>query len=208
MKLATLKFIGTFNYSWQLKILVLSRGDFSIKGRNIFSGCGLILPWLCLDLGFTLPWHYLDLALSFHWTCFDLALTLPRPCLDFASTLPRPCLDLALTLPRPCLDLASTSPWTWLDLANLPLKFGQNQVSNSCFISNMAKCHPDKCCLDECCLHKSHCNGFNLFYMFPGTYDYSFIKIGSVTAEILLTLTGSQNVSTAVPVVLRRVSVQ
>ena len=41
MKLAILKFIGTFNHSWQLKILALSRGDFSIKERNIFSGCGM-----------------------------------------------------------------------------------------------------------------------------------------------------------------------
>ena len=41
MKLAILKFIGTFNHSWQLKILVLSRGVFSIKGRNIFLGCGM-----------------------------------------------------------------------------------------------------------------------------------------------------------------------
>ena len=36
MKFATLKFIGTFNYSWQVKILVLPRGDFSIMG--IFVG--------------------------------------------------------------------------------------------------------------------------------------------------------------------------
>ena len=40
MKLATFKFIRTFNYSWQLKSQVLSRGDFSIKGGNIIVGCG------------------------------------------------------------------------------------------------------------------------------------------------------------------------
>ena len=39
--------------------------------------------------------------------------------------------------------------WTWLDLANLPLKFGQNKISNSWDIPDIDKCHQDKCCLNN-----------------------------------------------------------
>ena len=66
---------------------------------------------------------------------------------------------------------------------NLLLKFGQNRVSNSWDIPDMDKCRHDKCCLDKC-----HCDSWNLFKMVPGTYLKSLVKIRSVTAEILLTL--------------------
>ena len=42
--------------------------------------------------------------------------------------------------------------------------------------------------MDKCCLDKCHFDTWNLFKMVPGTYVLSFVKIGSVTAEILLTL--------------------
>ena len=47
----------------------------------------------------------------------------------------------------------------------------------------MDKCHMNKCCMDKC-----HCDSWNLFKMVPGTYLESLVKIVSVTAEILLTL--------------------
>ena len=37
-------------------------------------------------------------------------------------------------------------------------------------------------------MDKCHCDSWNLFKMVPGTYLESLVKIGSVTAEILLTL--------------------
>ena len=77
------------------------------------------------------------------------------------------------------------SPWQFASVKegprNLALKFGQNWVSNSWDISDMDKCHLDKCCLDKC-----HPDIWNQFLMFPGTYLLSFIKIGSLTAEIFL----------------------
>ena len=140
-------------------------------------------PWpgFGLDLALTLHWPFLNLALTL--PCLDLALTLPWPCLDPALTLPWPYLDLALTLLWHCIDLALTLPRTWLKLANLPLKFGQNRVSNSWDIPDMDKCQLDKCWLDKC-----HRDSWDVLRMVPGTYVYSFVKIGSVTAEILLTL--------------------
>ena len=42
--------------------------------------------------------------------------------------------------------------------------------------------------MDKCCLDKCHFDTWNLFNLVPGTYVSSFVKIGSVTAEILLTL--------------------
>ena len=47
----------------------------------------------------------------------------------------------------------------------------------------MVKCYKDKCCLD-----KYHRNSCNLFCTFQETYLYSLVKIGPLTAEILLTL--------------------
>ena len=64
---------------------------------------------------------------------------------------------------------------------NLPLKFGQNLVTNCWDIPDMDKCRQDKWCLDKCPF-----DSWNLFQMFPGTYLWGFIKIGSVTAEIFL----------------------
>ena len=57
---------------------------------------------------------------------------------------------------------------------NLPLDFGHNRISNSWDITDMDKCRQDKCCLDEC-----HRYSWNLIKM---------VKIGSVTAEIMQTL--------------------
>ena len=48
---------------------------------------------------------------------------------------------------------------------NLPLKFGQNWVSNSWDIPNVDKCRQDKCCLDKC-----HCDSWHLLKMVQGTY--------------------------------------
>ena len=48
---------------------------------------------------------------------------------------------------------------------NLPLKFGQNRVSNSWDITDM-----DKCCKDICCMDKCHLDGWYLLKMVPGTY--------------------------------------
>ena len=48
---------------------------------------------------------------------------------------------------------------------NLPLKFGQNWVSNSWDIPYMDKCCKDKYCLDRC-----HCDSWNMFIKVPGTY--------------------------------------
>ena len=45
-----------------------------------------------------------------------------------------------------------------------------------------------KCCQDKCYLDKCHRNSWNLFCMFQETYLYSLVKIGPLTAEILLTL--------------------
>ena len=45
----------------------------------------------------------------------------------------------------------------------------------------MDKCHKDKGCLDKC-----HHVMWNLLKMVQGTYLYSLVKIGSVTAEIFL----------------------
>ena len=44
----------------------------------------------------------------------------------------------------------------------------------------------DKCPQDKCCLDKYRGDSCNLFYMFPGLFVQSLIKIGPVTAEILL----------------------
>ena len=38
----------------------------------------------------------------------------------------------------------------WTKVTALPLKFGQNLVTNSCDIPDMDKCHQDKCCLNKC----------------------------------------------------------
>ena len=46
----------------------------------------------------------------------------------------------------------------------------------------------DKCHMNKCCLYKCYFDTWNLFKIVPGTYVLSFVKIGSVTAEILLTL--------------------
>ena len=53
---------------------------------------------------------------------------------------------------------------------NLPLKFGQNQVSNSWDIPDMDKCRQDKCCLDKRCPNKRYCGSWNLFKIVPRTY--------------------------------------
>ena len=47
----------------------------------------------------------------------------------------------------------------------------------------MDKCRPDKCCLVKC-----HSDRLNPFKIVPETYLLNLAKIGSVTAEILLTL--------------------
>ena len=70
----------------------------------------------------------------------------------------------------------------WPGLA-LPLKFGQNWVSNSWDIPNIDKCRLDKCCRDKC-----HRDSWDVLGMVPGTYVWSLVKIESVTAEMLLTL--------------------
>ena len=46
----------------------------------------------------------------------------------------------------------------------------------------------DKYCQEKCCLDKCHHDSWDVLRMVPGTYVKSFVKIGSVTAEILLTL--------------------
>ena len=48
---------------------------------------------------------------------------------------------------------------------NLPLKFSQNQVSNTLDIPYMDKCRQDKCCLDKCPSDRWH-----LLKMVQGTY--------------------------------------
>ena len=102
------------------------------------------LPWSCPNIALTLPWPCPDLALTLSWPCPGFALALPWPCLDLALTLSWPFLDLVLNFAWPCLDLALILSWAWLHLANLPLKFGQNRISNSWDIPDM-----DKCCLDS-----------------------------------------------------------
>ena len=62
---------------------------------------------------------------------------------------------------------------------NLPLKFGQNRISNRWDIPNM-----DKCCQDKYCMDKCQCDSWNLFKMARGTYLWNLNKIESVTAEI------------------------
>ena len=46
----------------------------------------------------------------------------------------------------------------------------------------------DKCRLDKCCLDKFHHDNWDVLRMVQGTYVLSLVKIGEVTAEILLTL--------------------
>ena len=79
------------------------------------------------------------------------------------------------------------SPWELESVKdgprNLLLKFGQNLVSNSWDIPDMEKCCQDKCCRDKC-----YCDSWSQFKIIPWTYVSSFVKIGSVTAEILQTL--------------------
>ena len=48
---------------------------------------------------------------------------------------------------------------------NLPLKLGQNRVSNTWYIPDMDKCHKDKFCLDKC-RHDS----WNQFKIVPGIF--------------------------------------
>ena len=62
---------------------------------------------------------------------------------------------------------------------NVPLKFGQNQVSNSWDITNM-----DKCCQGKCCLAKCHRDSWHLLKVVPERWLWSLVKIGSVTDEI------------------------
>ena len=147
MKLATLKFIGTFNYIWQLKILVLSWGDFSIKGRNIFSGCGMRG---CLAL--TLPWPCFDLSLTLLWPCLDLALMVKIGSVTAEILLIW--TSLVRTFVASTKQLASVKDGPRI----LSLNFSQNQVSNSWDISATEKCHKNKCYLD-----KYHRNCWNLF---------------------------------------------
>ena len=87
---------------------------------------------------------------------------------------------------------------SFLDVSrNLPLRCHKNRVSNSWDIPDMDKCRQDKCCLNKC-----HHDSWNLFVAWTNdtptvgicskcsqvpTFKV-FIKIGSVTAEILLTL--------------------
>ena len=82
------------------------------------------------------------------------------------------------------------SPWQLSSVKDCPrnllLKFGQNQVSNSWDIPDMDKCCQDKCCKDKCCLDKCYCDSWNQFKIVPRTYVLSYVKIGSVTAEIFL----------------------
>ena len=61
--------------------------------------------------------------------------------------------------------------------------FGQNWICNCRDITDMDKCRQDKCRLDKC----SH-GIVNMFNMVLGTYHLGLVKIGPVTAEILLTL--------------------
>ena len=57
--------------------------------------------------------------------------------------------------------------------------FDQNRAGNSLDIADMDKCPQDKCCLDKC-----RGDSCYLLYMFTGLFG--LIKIGPVTAEILL----------------------
>ena len=59
-----------------------------------------------------------------------------------------------------------------------------------------------KCCQDKCCLDKCHRNSWNLFCTFQETYLYSLVKIGQLTAEILLTLSSWWVVVVVVVVVM------
>ena len=52
------------------------------------------------------------------------------------ANMDKSCLD--------CWHLLKIVPGTYL------LKFGQNEESNICYISDMDKCHQDKCCQDKC----------------------------------------------------------
>ena len=77
------------------------------------------------------------------------------------------------------------SPWHMASVKdgsrNLPLKFGQNWLSNSWNIADMDKCHQVKCYLG-----KSHRDSWHLLKMVLKSRLWSLLKIGSVTAEILL----------------------
>ena len=67
---------------------------------------------LCLTLFFLLFFNIdpeFDLSLTLLWPCFDLALTLPWHCLD-------PAFDLSLTLLWPCLNSPLKLPWLSLEL--------------------------------------------------------------------------------------------
>ena len=54
------------------------------------------------------------------------------------------------------------------------------QLGNA-FIADLDKCPEDNCCVDKC-----RGDSCYLSYMFPGPFVKSLIKIGPVTAEILL----------------------
>ena len=66
----------------------------------------------------------------------------------------------------------------------LPLKFGQNWVSNSWNIAYMDKCRQDKCCMEKMWLWQLA--SVKRVPVTLGTYLESLVKIGPVTAEILL----------------------
>ena len=99
---------------------------------------------------------------------------------------------------------------------NLLLKFDYNQVRNSWYNPDMDKCHMEKCCLDKChlrlkfcqnrfinswdipdmdkfhqvkcCPDKCQCDNWHLLKIVPESWFGSLVKIGSVTADILPTL--------------------
>ena len=113
--------------------------------------------WTFVEVMVDLLLSYFDLALTSPWLFFYIAKTSPWHCHDLILWF---CLDIALSLPWPCFDLALTSPWPkskliWINVAWI------------------------KCCLDKC-----HHDGWNVLYMFPETYLWSFVKIGSAIAEI------------------------
>ena len=84
------------------------------------------------------------------------------------------------------MDKCQLVSWHLLKIVpgTLPLMFGHNTVSDSWDIADMDKCHQDICCLDKC-----HLESWHLLKIVPGTLPLKFVKIWSVTDDLLLSWT-------------------
>ena len=105
-------------------------------------------------------------VLALPWPYLDLALTSLWPYFVHALTLPSHYLDIALSLPCPCLDLGFPLPWHYLDLSFILLWLYLDFALTLPWPS------------------------LDLEFKAPEKLDpQNFVKIWSVTAEILLICT-------------------